>query len=218
MLYLVTRTGLGTGLGATREQVMESLWPDQTPKSALNSLHQTIFFLRREIEPWYEDGATADYVHVEGELVRLDDELFQIDSIAFSRQAADILSTKSALVRGPELLALYRGRFAPEFEYDEWAEEWRTHLHATYLHLAHATSRALIEDHRFGEAVEVLTPVSNIDSTAYELRSALIACLAATGATDAAQAHYRSMAASHERDLGLPARPYAAIVKQLRDP
>jgi DNA-binding SARP family transcriptional activator len=116
------------------------------------------------------------------------------------------------------LLALYRGRFAPEFEYDEWAEEWRTHLHATYLHLAHATSRALIEDHRFGEAVEVLTPVSNIDSTAYELRSALIACLAATGATDAAQAHYRSMAASHERDLGLPARPYAAIVKQLRDP
>ena len=33
------------------------------------------------------------------------------------------------------MLALYRGHFAPEFEYEEWADEWRTHLHTTYLHL-----------------------------------------------------------------------------------
>ncbi len=189
------------------------MWPDQTPKSAANSLHQTVFFLRRDIEPWYEDGATADYIHLDGELVRLDEELFQIDSVAFARQAASILSTRSALARDPDLLALYRGTFAPEFEYEEWADEWRTHLHATYLRLAHETSRQLVEQHRFGEAVEVLSPVSALDPNAFDLRATLVACLAATGATDAAQAHYRSMAASHERDLGLPVRPYAEIVR-----
>jgi hypothetical protein len=48
LLYLVTRPDLA----ANREQVMDSLWPDQNPKSAMNSLHQTLFFLRRELEPW----------------------------------------------------------------------------------------------------------------------------------------------------------------------
>ncbi len=38
LLYMVTRPELM----ATRELVMESLWPDQNPKSAMNSLHQTL--------------------------------------------------------------------------------------------------------------------------------------------------------------------------------
>ena len=208
LLYLVTRPDLA----ANREQVMEAHWPDQTPKSALNSLHQTIFFLRRELEPWYEDGATAGYVHMDTELVRLDRELFQVDSVAFARQAADIAATGTAGTRGPELLALYRGQFAPEFEYDEWATEWRTHLHTSYLHLAHATTSSLVEDRRYGEAVEVLAPVVGLDPTAFELRGALVGCLAAAGARDASVAQYRSMAVAHERDLGLPARPYQELV------
>jgi DNA-binding SARP family transcriptional activator len=208
LLYLVTRVGLGAG----REQAMECMWPDQSPKSALNSLHQTIFFLRRDIEPWYEEGVTADYIHLEGEMVWLDRDLFQIDSVAFSRQASGILSSGSAITRGRELLGLYRGQFAPEFEYEEWATEWRSHLHTTYLRLAHATSKALIDEYRFGEAVEVLSPVVALDPKAFDLSSTLVACLAAAGATDAAHAHYRSMAASHERELGIPARSYQQVL------
>ena len=208
LLYLVTCISLG----AAREQVMESLWPDQSPKSALNSLHQTIFHLRRDIEPWFEEGVTADYLHLEGEMVWLDGDLFQIDSVAFARQAGGILASGSAVTRGPELLRLYRGHFAPEFEYEEWAVEWRSHLHTTYLHLAHATSRALVDEHRFGEAVEVLSPVVALDPTAFDMSATFVACLAATGATDAAHAHYRSLAASHERELGLPARSYKEIL------
>ena len=105
---------------------MENLWPDQSPKSAMNSLHQTLFFLRRDIEPWYEDGSTADYVRMESDVVFLDQDLFRVDSVAFVRQASDILATGSALGRGAEMLRLYRGVFAPEFEYEECAEDWRT--------------------------------------------------------------------------------------------
>jgi DNA-binding SARP family transcriptional activator len=179
-------------------------------------LHQTIFYLRRDIEPWYEDGSTAGYVHLEGELVRLDSDLFQVDSIAFARQAASVLASGSAVTRGPGMLELYAGRFAPEFEYEDWADDWRTSLHATYLRLAHATADGLIAEHRYGEVVDVLGPVANLDPTAYDLRTLLVACLAAVGATDAAQAHYRSLAAAYERDLGLSIRPYSELLEILK--
>jgi DNA-binding SARP family transcriptional activator len=194
---------------------MDALWPDQTPKSALNSLHQTIFVLRREFEPWYEDGATADYIHVDAELVRLDLELFQIDSVAFARQAADIVTRSSAVSRGPELLALYRGHFAPEFEYEEWTESWRTHLHTTYLRLAHATAQELLSEKRHGEVVEVLTPVASVDPSAFALRATLVGCLHAAGARDAAIAQYQSMAVAHERELGLPAPSISEVIRSV---
>jgi DNA-binding SARP family transcriptional activator len=212
LLYLVTRPDLV----ANREQVMDSLWPDQNPKSAMNSLHQTLFFLRRELEPWYEDGSTADYVRVESDLVYLDRELFQIDSVAFARQVSDILGTGTALARGPEMLRLYKGGFAPEFEYEEWTEEWRTHLHGSFLRLAHATAQALIREGRFSDVVELLSPVVTVDPTAFDLRMTLVACLAAIGAADAAHAQYRSMVTAYERDLGLPAPRYEDVIRGLR--
>jgi DNA-binding SARP family transcriptional activator len=211
MLYLVTRPELS----AAKEQVMENLWPDQSPKSAVNSLHQTLFFLRRDIEPWYEDGTSADYVRLESDMVFLDTDLFQVDSVAFSRQAAGIATSGKAGVQGPEMLRLYRGGFAPEFEYEEWANDWRSHLHGTYLHLARCTVDDLINQRRYSEVVDVLVPVVAIDPSAFDLRASLVACLAALGSHDAAITHYKNLAALHSRDLGVPAPAYAAIVGEL---
>jgi DNA-binding SARP family transcriptional activator len=114
------------------------------------------------------------------------------------------------------MLRLYKGEFAPEFEYEEWTEEWRTHLHGSFLRLAHATSQALIREGRFSDVVELLAPLVTLDPTAFDLRAALIACLAAVGATDAAHAQYRSMAAAYERDIGLPAPSFEDVVKGLK--
>ncbi len=160
LLFLITHPRLA----ATKEQVMEGLWPDQSPRSAINSLHQTLFVLRRDLEPWYEEGATADYVRMESDMVYLDAELFQVDSVSFNRQVTDILRTGTASDRGPEMLRLYRGRFGPEFEYEEWADPWRTQLHGAFLHLAHATAQALIRDRRVADAADVLTPIMQVDS------------------------------------------------------
>jgi DNA-binding SARP family transcriptional activator len=212
LLYLVTRPSCA----APREQVMEALWPDQPPKSALNSLHQTLFFLRRDIEPWYEDGSTAGYVRMENDVVFLDPELFQIDSVAFVRQASAILASGSALSHGQAMLRLYRGVFAPEFEYEEWAGEWRTHVHGVFLHLAQSTCTALMRERRFHDAIEILTPAVALDPVAHELRMALVACLAAVGSVDAALAQYRSAAAAYERDFGVAARPYEEVIREFK--
>lgn len=210
LLFLATRTGLA----ATSEQTMESLWPDQSPKSARNSLHQTLFALRRDIEPWYEDGSTADYIRMESEMVFLDRDLIQVDSLAFNRQATDILATGSARDRGPEMLRLYKGEFAPEFRYEEWAESWRSQLHGIFLHLAYSTANELVRDQRFGHAVEVLTPAVLIDPLAFDLRTTLVGCLARLGSTDAAHAQHRSYALLHTRELGLPAPSFEEVVRE----
>jgi two-component SAPR family response regulator len=154
---------------------------------------------------------------MEQDLVFLDEEMFQVDSVAFNRQAADILKSGEAANRGPELLSLYRGRFAPEFEYEEWAESWRTALHGTYLHLAHRTATELGRSGRLWEATEVLTPVVSIDPLAFDLRATLIGYLAAVGSVDAAMAHYKNYADLHVRDLGVPALSYDQIVRGVSD-
>ena len=39
--------------GAVLPEVLEALWPDLEPVVAVNSLNQTIYFLRRAFEPGY---------------------------------------------------------------------------------------------------------------------------------------------------------------------
>jgi hypothetical protein len=59
----------------------------------------------------------------------------------------------------------------------------------------------------------VLVPVISNDPLAFDLRSTLISCLAALGSVDAAQAHYKTLAALHERELGVPAHSFEEITK-----
>ena len=59
---------------------MEALWPDIDPDGAINSLNQTVYFLRRVFEPDYQEDLSPGYVHQESDLVFLDDELVQSSS------------------------------------------------------------------------------------------------------------------------------------------
>ena len=72
---------------STREEVARRLWPDQDPGSALNSLNQTVYFLRRVFEPDYRDETSPRYVGQDGETIWLDPDL--VDSR--SRRCADLI-------------------------------------------------------------------------------------------------------------------------------
>jgi DNA-binding SARP family transcriptional activator len=181
---------------------MDDLWPDQAPQPALNSLHQTLFFLRRLLEPWHEDGLSSAYIRMEADVVMLNPELIQIDSVAFHRQAMAILGLQQAEVHGPAILRLYGGTFAPEFEYEPWAEDWRTTVHATFLRLADSTTRTLAAKGAHSDVADILTHVARIDPMALELRGRLIHALSCLGAKDAAAAHYRGLRTAYERELG----------------
>lgn len=208
LLFLVTRPKQT----ATREQVMEELWPNQNPSSAVNSLHQTLHFVRRDIAPWSEGSITADYVPLDSELIYLDPELVQVDSVAFMRQATEALARSDLGRAGPSISELYTGRFAPEFEYEDWAEDWRTLLHTQFLLLTQATADALVSERRSQQAIEVLTRAVEIDPLAFDIRATLIRTLTDVGATDAAGEHYRRYANLTERELDERAPTFGEVV------
>ncbi len=54
---------------------MDALWPEFDPADALNSLNQTVYFLRRVFEPTYKEDLSPAYLHHESDLIWLDTEL-----------------------------------------------------------------------------------------------------------------------------------------------
>jgi hypothetical protein len=42
--------------GLTRDEVLDTLWPDSDPAAAVNSLNQTVFQLRRLLDETYKEG------------------------------------------------------------------------------------------------------------------------------------------------------------------
>jgi hypothetical protein len=92
LCYLLTRPRFA----ATREEAVENLWPDQEPTAALNSLNQTVYFLRRVFEPDYREDLSPGYVMQDGEMVWLDSDLIG----AQSRRCLDLIAAMGDLLPG----------------------------------------------------------------------------------------------------------------------
>jgi two-component SAPR family response regulator len=210
-MYLVSRPNQT----ATREQVLDDLWPDQDPASGINSLHQTLHFLRRDIVPAHELATAVDYVVLESELVYLDPNLVQIDSVSFHRQALELLSSDQIIGAGSRLASEYRGHFAPEFEYEEWSSSWRDRVHTTYLHLVQAVADSLVRSGMPRQASEVLERALLVDPAATELEPLLVRALWALGARAAAREQYEHYASAYRSDYGIDADPLETILSEI---
>ncbi len=71
LCYVATRPGMA----CTRDEALDAIWPDLGPDTAANSLHQTIYYLRRVFEPTYKEGMSAGYLEFDGDVLTLDRSL-----------------------------------------------------------------------------------------------------------------------------------------------
>jgi DNA-binding SARP family transcriptional activator len=204
--YLLTRPGFT----ATREQVLEALWPDASPEVGTNSLHQTIYFLRRDIEPDFSDNVSPGYARLQGELVWLDPHL--VDSA--SRQFFDLASRPGT---DPEAsvesaIGLYRGKFAPEFEYEDWAIPTRDALHAAFLDLVERALKIAAERGHWARGAELARAALAVDPAAEDIERNLIALYHQSGAHAAAAEQYAHFAASQRAEYGVEPPPLKSIL------
>jgi DNA-binding SARP family transcriptional activator len=197
---------------AARDQVLDAMWPNQSPEGAANSLHQTLYFLRRDIDPWFEDGHSVDYLVVEPDVVYLDPDLVLVDSAAFFRQVTAAVASDNLPEVAIPLLRDYQAKFALDFEYEEWSLAWRDQLHGLFLELAQATANALLATGRHQSAADVVERALAIDSSALELEATLVIALHGAGATAAAMHQYRHYAKAYEEELGLVPPPLSALL------
>ena len=115
---------------ATPDRVMDALWPELDPEQGSNSIHQTIYFLRRVIDPDYRAGVSPEYVHFDSEVIWLDRELVQCRSWQCQALLSRRPITEDLI---DDLVRNYSGRFAADFPYEDWASNYRDNLHARYL-------------------------------------------------------------------------------------
>ena len=116
----------------TREMALDILWPDTDPASAVNSLNQAVFQLRRVVDPGFRDGESPPYVLSSVDSVQLNPDLVVTDLDEFRRIALGIGRNPES--SRPEqitsLIDIVRGEFLAELRYDDWALRSRTAIHS----------------------------------------------------------------------------------------
>ncbi|HJW75908.1 MAG TPA: BTAD domain-containing putative transcriptional regulator, partial [Thermoleophilia bacterium] len=190
LCYLASRPNMA----ATRDEALDALWPDLGPDTAANSLHQTIYFLRRVFEPDYREGYSAGYVLFDGDVVSLNEELFDSASRRCWRLLSESRRVRAEVV--PELLRAYSGRYALDFMYEDWASDYRDTLHAAVLAaIEHAIAIALGTGD-YDRAIELAQGVLAMDPGADAVELTLLRAYKASGRHAAAAeqyAHYSSV-------------------------
>jgi DNA-binding SARP family transcriptional activator len=106
----------------TRDAVIDRLWPEADGDSAINNLNQSVFQLRRALDPDFRAGTSPEYLISTAEHVRLNPGLVRVDLMEVDRLGVglgqlDWEGRNGAAVR---MLDLVQGDFLPEFRYEDW--------------------------------------------------------------------------------------------------
>jgi DNA-binding SARP family transcriptional activator len=206
LAYLLTRPQFT----ASREQVIEALWPQMEPEAGANSLNQTSYFLRQVFEPTAAEDATAGYLNSRADLIWLDPELVR-------SRSSDCLKLIGMIRRDPspdlvtDLAESYTGRFAVDFMYEDWASSFRDSLHASYLD---RVERSIVADTKagaFDRALLVAQLALQADPDAEQIELCLLRLYRRTGANAAAAEQYTHYASVMREQLGVEPPPLDSI-------
>lgn len=206
LTYLLTRPQFC----ASREQVIDALWPEMEPEAGANSLNQTSYFLRHILEPTATDDTAANLLDSRADLIWLDPNLV-------SSRSSECQGLISVMRRNPspelvtKLAETYTGRFAADFLYDDWASGFRDSLHASYLD---RVERAIVADTNAGafeRALFVAQLALQADPEAEQIELCLLRLYRRMGATAAAAEQYSHYASVFRDQLGLEPPPLESI-------
>jgi DNA-binding SARP family transcriptional activator len=206
LVFLLTRPQMT----ATREQVMDALWPEMEPQAAANSLNQTAYFLRQLFEPKTDDDSTGGYLNSKADLMWLDPELVR-------GRSAECLELIAATRRDPspelvgQLAEKYTGRFAADFTYDEWASAFRDNMHAGYLDRVQRSIEMDTKAGFFDRAIGIAQLALAADPEAEQIELQLLRLYRLTGAHAAAAEQYAHYSAVMREQLGVEPPPLEAI-------
>lgn len=206
LCFLVTRPKFA----ATRDEVIDALWPDLAPEVALNSLNQTVYFLRRVFEPGFKDDTSAGYVHHSSDVVWLDSELIESRSEQ-CRALLDAMGSDPSPSAIDRLSESYAGKFALDFAYEDWALSYRDRLHVAYLQKIEGAVTRDIETGHYDRGIRLARRALDIDPNADGLELSLVRMYRATGAHAAAAEQYAHYATTLRDELGIEPPPLSTL-------
>jgi len=192
--------------GVSREHLLVYFWPESTPKSAKNTLNQTIYALRRDL------GAPA--LFLPGRVLRLNPDAVTCDQWDF----------EAALGRRElgEAAALYRGTYLENFalagapEFERWLEQERDRLAQRYFQALSTMATRSSDKGDYRQAVDWWRKLATQDALSSHAAAGLITTLTAAGDRPAALAFARQHESLVKRELGVPVDPaIATLIRRL---
>jgi DNA-binding SARP family transcriptional activator len=206
LCYLLTRSKFS----ATKDEIIDAIWPEMAPDVAVNSLNQTVYFLRRVFEQGYKEDVSAGYVHHDSDVLWLDQELIHSRSQA-CRKLIDAIGPNPSPEDVDALSELYVGKFALDFSYEDWAVPYRDALHVAYLQVIEAAVNRDIETGHHDRGIRLARTALSIDPDLESLELSLLRLYRVTGAHAAAAEQYAHYAAYLRDELGVEPPPLASL-------
>ncbi|MEV5960971.1 BTAD domain-containing putative transcriptional regulator [Kribbella sp. NPDC051952] len=140
-----------------RDVLIEELWPDRAPNSAVNNLHQALHVARRALAG---DESSNGLLELRDDFVVLvADGLLDVDVRTFERLAA-LARTSGDLGELRTAITAYTGDLLPEDRFEDWATRPREELRANFCELLVDLAEAA--DHEV-EALDALHRALEID-------------------------------------------------------
>jgi DNA-binding SARP family transcriptional activator len=115
----------------TRDLAVDLLWPEADGDAAINNLNQTVFQLRRFLDPTYRQNESPEYIVSNAEQVALAADLVHTD-VEEVRRLPDRLAGVPWPKRqeiASRAIALVRGEFLADLRYEPWAAQLQLGIH-----------------------------------------------------------------------------------------
>ena len=205
---LIARRGRAT----TRDYLMDTLWPDESPELVSRRLSVALTTIRAVLDPDKQHPADR-FVIGDNDAVRLDLTNVPIDVEQFLATAADGLAAYTHDGDGDATAILataassYRGDFLEEDPYEDWAAPLRDEARATYVAVVRALAEAATRAGDIDEAVRNHMRVLEKDPWDENAHLALVEILERAGRHGEAHRSY-AVYMSRMEELRVPVAPF----------
>lgn len=158
-----------------RDELLETLWPDQSPESAGLALNTTFSNLRRILEPYLGKGLPSRYLIREEETLSFNPlaeiwyDVQEFESAVKSGQAARLIAS------------LYRGEFVPEEPYVDWVIRERERIRALFLNSQISLLEQRVQSGAWREGVDLAKRILEMEPWLEEVWRALMTCYSMLG-------------------------------------
>lgn len=173
-----------------RDVLLEALWPDRAPVSAVNNLHQALHVARRVLAG---DEPSNGLLELRDDfVVLLADGLVEVDVRTFERLAA-LGRTSGDLADLRTAVAAYAGDLLPEDRFEDWAVGPREELRASFCDVLVDLADTAADKGHDVEALDALQRALAIDPLHERLVRSLMRRHAAMGRSSEALAQYERL-------------------------
>jgi predicted ATPase/DNA-binding SARP family transcriptional activator len=199
---LIKLLALAPGHRLTRDQLVEYLWPDFPPETAITNLYSTLNAARQVLAP-------IAPLRLRGGVLTLDATGMLIVDVAAFTAAAVVAQRSGEPGDYTAAIALYSGELLPEDRYEDWAAMRREELRETYQRLLLALAARQRDAGEPSAAILTLQRLVADDSAHEEAHTELMRLHATLGQRAQAIRQYQALRAALERDLDAEPGPDA---------